>query len=265
MINTVGDYSASILSKHKLQINYELTIPKSSSSVSIENRFGDVHLGDIDGRVNLTIAHGDFRVNHLVDYSKINLNYGKVKIKEAEDANVSLKGAELEIEYANKLNLSSSSSDISIGDALILDLESTNDKIKIDHVRDISGSANFTEISIYYLGEFCRLNQSYGNTTIEHIPASFKTVKLTGKSTDFKLYFSYAANFNSRIFAREDKLIIKDFAGKRESRFVDDKSKFVKITGDFGSKESESKLNIDAQNGEVFIDFDETSEATYNK
>ena len=259
LVNAVGDYSASLLSKQKLQVNYELTIPESVSSVSIENKFGDVHMDDVNGRVDLTVAHGDLRTNNLEDFSRINVNYGKVRIKTVNEAEVLLKGAELEVEFAGKLNLNTSSSDITIDEALVIDLESTNDKIQINSVRDLSGSANFTEISISHLAEMCRINQSYGSLTVRHLPGSFRAVSLHGKSTDYTISISDGANFDSKIYAREDKLTIRDFPGKREKIYMDDKSKFVQISGPFGLIESESTLHIDAQNGEVFIEFEDTS------
>lgn len=265
LVNAVGDYSASLLSKHKLQVNYELTIPESSASITIDNRFGDVHLGELDGRVNLTIAHGNLRVNKLSDYSRLNLNYGKAKIKEIDEANITLKGAELDVEFVGKMDLNSNSSTIVMGKVLVLDLESTNDKIEISEVRDISGEASFTEMSIDHLTEICRLNQSYGGMTIKHIPLEFKSIRLNGKSTDYNLKFSDQSNFETKIYARDDKLIIGEFPGKREKRYMDEKSKFVQVTGDFGSASNESKLNIDAQNGEVSIDFIKILPETYNK
>jgi len=265
LINAVGDYSASLLSKHKLQVNYELTIPESTASITIDNRFGDVHLSDIDGRVNLTIAHGNLRANELKDYARLTMNYGKSKIKNINEVNMSLKGAELELEYVGKLNLNSSSSTIVIGKVMVIDLESTNDKIEINEVSDISGSANFTEMSISYLTDRCRLNQSYGEMIIKNIHESFISIRLNGKSTDYTLSFSKRSSFKIRIYARDDKLTIADFPGHREKRYMDDKSKFVRVTGTFGSSSDERKLNIDAQNGEVSIDFIEVLPETYNK
>ena len=265
LVNAVGDYSASLLSKHKLQINYELVVPESVSSVTVDNRFGDVHLGDIKGRAKLTIAHGDLKVDRLADYSRINLNYGKIRAKEVGEANFTLKGAELEVDFAGKLNIVSSSSTLMIENALVLDLESTNDKIFFEHVRDLSGAANFTEMTVSNLSEVVRLNQSYGEMTIKSIPESFRSVRLQGKSTDYVLNFSNRSSFDSRIYARSDKLKIADFPGEREKRYMDDKSKFVQITGSFGYKNTEQRLNLDAQNGDVTIDFIEMSQETKRK
>ena len=265
LLNAVGDYSASLLSKHKLQVNYELNIPETTASITIDNRFGDIHLGDVEGRLNITLAHGNLRANKIEDYSRLSVNYGKAKIKEVNEVNMSLKGAELELDYSGKLNLQSSSSAVFIGKVMVLDIESTNDKIEINEVSDISGSANFSELTISHLNEICKLNQSYGELTIKNVPGNFKSIRLNGKSTDYDLKFSRNSSFETRIYARGDKLMITEYPGQREKRYMDEKSKFVQITGFFGSDQDERKLNIDAQNGEVIIDFIDVLPETYNK
>lgn len=265
LLNTVGDYSASLLSKHKLQVNYELTIPESTTSITITNRFGDIHMGDVRGRLNIKLAHGNFRANKIEDYSKVTVNYGKAKIKVFNEISMFLKGAELELEKAGNLKLLSSSSSVYIEYVSILDIESTNDKIVINELNEISGDANFSEISISHLYESCRLNQSYGELTIKHVHDGFQSLRLKGKFTDCNLTFPMNSNFETSIYARDDKLQIADFPGKREKRFMDDKSKFIRLTGAFGSGKDGRKLNIEAQNGEVRIDFKDTLPEIYNK
>ena len=265
LINAVGDYSASLLSNHKLQVNYELTIPETTTSVSIENRFGDIYLGIVPGRLNIGLAHGNLQADALKDYSRLNVNYGKIKINEIGEASISLKGAELELENIAKLKLNSSSSSIIAKHVFVADIESTNDKIDINEVREISGSANFTELSIGNLVEICRLSQSYGGIRIKNINENFQSIRLDGKNTDYELNFSKRSKFEARIYARDDKLNITEFPGVREKRYLDDKSKFVQVTGAFGDNPKESKLDIDAQNGEVTIDFIQAPPETYNK
>jgi len=120
-------------------------------------------------------------------------------------------------------------------------------------------------MSIDYLEESCRLNQSYGELTIKNIYDSFQSIRLRGKSTDYTLNFPRNSSFETRIYARGDKLTITEFPGQREKRYMDDKSKFVQVTGFFGKATDERKLNIDAQNGEVKIDFIDVLPETYNK
>lgn len=265
LVNAVGDYSSSILSKQRLQVNYELNVPETITSISVDNRFGDVHIADIDGRINIKLSHGNLRVNNLNDYAKISVNYGTAKIKSLMEGNINLKGTELELEYATKLRLTSSSSTIALERVLDFDVESTNDKIEIDQVEDISGGLNFTELTISMLTERCRLDQSYGSMKIRQVYEGFTLIRVNGKSTDYNLTFVDACSFTARIYARADKLSIADFPGQREKRYMDDKSKFVQVSGEFGNQPEEKKINIDAQNGEVSIDFTDVLSENYNK
>jgi hypothetical protein len=265
LINAVGDYSASLLSNHKLQVNYELTIPESAASVTIVNRFGDVRVADMDARLNLTVAHGNIKVNQIQNYSRINLNYGIAKIKVANESSINLKGAELELQHVQKLNLKSSSSKARIGTMNSADIQSTNDQISIEEVRDISGDADFTDMKIGLLTESCRLNQNYGGLEIKVIYADFKSVRLNGKSTDYTLYFTKDAHFELNIYARDDKLNLTDFPGQIEKRYMDERTKFVSVKGDTGNGGGERRLNIDAQNGEVNIGFKSVASEAYNK
>jgi hypothetical protein len=265
LINTVGDYSASLLSKHKLQVNYELQIPESTASIIIVNRFGDVHIADLEARLDLTVAHGDIKVNQIRNYAQLNLNYGIAKIKLANEASINLKGAELELDQVQKLDLKSSSSKIRIGTVNNLDIESTNDRIDIEEVRDISGKTDFTEIGIGHLAESCRLNQNYGGVEIKGINTNFSSIRLNGKSTDYQLFFMKNTSFDLSIYARDDKLSLDEFPGQIEKRYMDEKTKFVEVKGHSGKNSEDRKLNIDAQNGAVNIGFNQELPETYNK
>ena len=265
LVNAVSDYSASLLSKHKLQVNYELIIPENTTSITVDNRFGDVHLTDVKGRLTVKVAHGNFRGNKLKDYARLNISYGKAKIAEINQANVILKGAEMDVGNAGKIDLKSSSSTIIIDRINELDLESTNDKIEIEEIFDLNGKANFTDLQILRMNEICRLNQSYGEMSIKKVPDSFNSIRLNGKSTDYQLTVSHQSGCEIRIFARDDKLNISGYSGKLEKKYTDDKSKFVQVTGDIGKNIFDRKLHIDAQNGEVSIDFIDVQPATYNK
>ena len=265
MLNSVNDYSASLLSKHKLQVNYEITIPQTTASVSIINRFGDVHIADINARLDLTVAHGNLRLNDVKQFSRINMNYGNARINRINEASLDLKGAELDLGAAEKLTLTSSTSTAQIGTIDIADFTSTNDKITIESVREISGTVNFTSLQIFYLGEACRLNQSYGDVTIKNIQSTFNDIRLNGKSTDYYLNFQKSTAFDLRINTRDDKLQLPDFPGKIQKRYLDEKSKFIEVTGYVGKENASRKVNIDAQSGTVKLAFTDPAKESYNK
>ncbi|MDZ7607260.1 MAG: hypothetical protein U5K79_17135 [Cyclobacteriaceae bacterium] len=265
MLNSVNDYSASLLSKHKLQVNYEITVPENTASISIVNRFGDVHIADMNARLDLTVSHGNLRLNDVGQFSRINVSYGKARIHSIDEASVDLKGAELDLDKAGKLTLTSSTSTALIGSVDFAELTSTNDKITIESVREISGTVNFTSMQIYFLEEAIRLNQSYGDVTIKNIQPTFRDIRLNGKSTDYQINFQKSTAFDLRINTRDDKLQLPDFPGKVQKRYLDEKSKFIEVSGYVGAANSGRNVSIDAQSGLVKLVFIDPTKESYNK
>jgi len=265
MLNSVNDYSASLLSKLKLQVNYEITVPENTASISVINRFGDVHIADLNARLDLTVSHGNLRLNDVGQFSRIDLSYGKARIHSINDASINLKGAELDLDNAEKLTLTSSTSTAQIRAIDYADLNSTNDKITIESVREISGTVNFTSLQIYFLEETCRLNQSYGDVTIKNIQPTFRDIRLNGKSTDYLITFQKHTDFDVRINTRDDKLQLPDFPGKVQKRYLDEKSKFIEVSGYVGSANSGRNVSIDAQSGMVKLVFIDPTKESYNK
>jgi hypothetical protein len=254
-----------VLSNHKLQVNYEITIPENTASVTVINRFGDVNISDVSARIDVTVAHGNLRLNDVDQFSRINMNYGKAKISRIREASIDLKSAELDLGAAEKLNLTSSSSTVQIGSVAFADLQSTNDKITIESAGTISGDVNFTTLNLYFLEEDIRLDQSYGEVAIKGVDAAFNDIRLTGKSTDYTLFFPKNSTFDLRVFTRDDKLVLPDFPGKIKKRYTDEKSKFVEATGYIGKENSGRKVNIDAQGGLVKLVFVDPAKENYNK
>ncbi len=265
MMNSLNDYSASLLSNHKLQVNYEISIPENTASVNVINRFGDVNVGDVNARIDVTVAHGNLRLNDVDQFSRINMNYGKAKINRIREASIDLKSAELDLGAAEKLTLTSSSSTVQIGSVAYADLQSTNDKITIESASNISGNVNFTTLNLYFLQEDIRLDQSYGEVTIKGIHPAFNDIRFTGKSTDYSLYFPKSSAFDVKIYTRDDKLVLPEFPGKIQKRYTDEKSKFVEATGFVGKENSGRKVSIDAQGGLVKLVFVDPAKETYNK
>lgn len=265
MLNSVNDYSASLLSKHKLQVNYEITVPENTGSISVINRFGDVHIADLNARLDLSVAHGNLRLNDVGQFSRIDMSYGNARIHSVNESTIDLKGAELDLDAAEKLTLTSSTSTIQIRAVDFADLNSTNDKITIESVREMSGMVNFTTLQIYYLAETCRLNQSYGEVTIKNTAPDFRDIRLYGKSTDYLITFQKHTSFDIRINTRDDKLQLPDFPGKVQKRYLDDKSKFIEVTGYVGTANNGRNVSIDAQSGMVKLVFIDPAKENYNK
>ncbi|MEL6562006.1 MAG: hypothetical protein AAFQ94_27715, partial [Bacteroidota bacterium] len=97
VLSNIEGYSKSLLNKNKVTIDYTVYLPVTSS-LNLENKFGDVFIGNFDGNIDLDLSHGDLKARSLKGDSKILLSFGKGRIKYMKEGFLKLKGGEIEID-----------------------------------------------------------------------------------------------------------------------------------------------------------------------
>jgi len=253
--SAIGDYSKSLLNKNEMDIDFEVNVPYNSS-LDIENKFGDVVINDVKGKITVDQSHGNFKSGNLIGFSRITVNYGNIDINSVALGNISIRGGDLELRKGEKIDVSSNSSRLFLKQIDHIKLNSSSDKIRITDVKSIIGNSSFSNVDIYHLTDMCNLIQSYGELIIHAIEPGFSVIKLNGKSTDYNLSFRKGSSFSANIKAREDKLTMIDYPKNVQKGYVDDKQKIVHLQGYYGSHEDpQSIFELDTSNGEVIIDF----------
>ena len=94
--NNLGDLSKSLLSKNKLEINYEIHVP-TSVTLSITNKFGDIYIGERSTKTEINLSHGNLRSNNFNASSKISVSYGDARIKYMKSGDLNLKSTDADI------------------------------------------------------------------------------------------------------------------------------------------------------------------------
>lgn len=252
LLNNIGDYSKTLLSKNRLDVDYELYVPENAS-VKVENKFGDVFLSDLTNTCDIKVSNGNLKAQKLEGNAIISVSFGNAYIKSIANANIELKVADIEIDEAHELIINSSSSEILIHQAKKARINSRNDKLKITEISHFSGKSSFSKIEVSKLLELTDLDMSYGFLSVSEINNNFSKIQLTGKSTDFNLSFDQTSYFNARLLAKEDKLVIPKKIADVE---IDSKDEFVSVNGTIGNKNSRpGSVNIDAQKGDLKVFF----------
>ncbi len=266
LFNSIGDYSKTILSKSKLMVNYDVSIPVNAGSIKLDNKFGDVFLNEFAGRSFITLSHGNLKANELSGFSELNLNYGDAHIKSLADTKMDLKGMDIEVDEINNGDVNCGSSEITVGSIDNLTLSSTNDKIQIDEIAQLTGNANFSEIRIHKLLNSCKISQNYGELEIAYIEPNFDNITFYGKSTDYNIHIGKPSNFSVDLTAKEENLRATGLIKNLQKQYIDEKNKFVRYTGKIGSTTNVQRLLfMDAMNGEVDINLVNQSIETMNK
>ena len=65
-----------VMGNNKLKVDDQVWIPKDVM-LSIENKYGDLYMANVDGRVDLNISHGDIKANDLSKTLNLKHSFGK--------------------------------------------------------------------------------------------------------------------------------------------------------------------------------------------
>lgn len=252
--NSVSDYSKTLLSKTKLEVDYMLYVP-SSINLEVENKFGDLYLSEIKGKCDISITHGNLRANVIHGSSTVEVGYGDVKIKELKTGVLTLKTTDADVQVLGDVTLKSASSHIRIKKADQLNLDSRSDKsLRLEEVNRITGKSLFSKLEIEQVNKTIDLNMNYGELSAEHVAFSFSKIDLEGKYTDVYLKFAPDTYLRADITAKEDQLSLPIEGVSLQRNYEDEKKKYVNVKGTMGQKNNyPGYLFINSLGGEVSI------------
>jgi hypothetical protein len=254
LINSIGDYSGTLISKSKIQIHYEITVPANLGSIKVENRFGDVSLMSFAGRADINLAHGNLRAEKLSGYSRLDLSYGRMYLEYFENGTMILRDINGDVRGSNRIDLKSNGSQLRFGEVPELSLASTNDQISIDHAGHLSGHSDFSRLKVERLSGKSSLNTVYGEVEFRSLDPAVENLILNGKSTDFSVYLIGNHPIDAELTAREDQLYLDEPLRSFSSNYLDEKLKIVQIKGmTAGESASKTRLRVDARGGAVRV------------
>ena len=259
VLSNIEGYSKSLLNKNKVTIDYTIYLP-GTASLNLENKFGDVFIGNFDGKIDLDLSHGDLKARNLKGDSKVFLSFGKGRIRNMKDGFLKLKGGEIEIDEGVKINVESSSSELAFGNIKSLYINSRNDKIRTGSLNVLKGTGDFTDIFAENVESDLDLNLEYGEFYAERIGEDFNTITLNSKSTDINLVLSPKSYFNANISGNEDRMIIPNSMLSLGKKDKSDSGYDFTLTGTVGyTRDKVGKVNIKAINADLIISIKEAA------
>jgi len=246
-----------VVGNNKLQINYEVWLPQQVL-LSVENKFGDVYLSSLGSRVNLDVSHGDIKAENFSSTLSLKHSYGKAYFGNVSEVIANLRGSEIYFEEAKMLNVESGSSEIRVDKIIKAQFNSRNDKIHLLDAREVLCEGFFTNLTLDKLKGSTRLDFSYGDIYLSQINKNFKSIDITGKSTDINLVLNQASYIKTLIKGQEDRMILPNsMLLLQKQQFEDER---ISLSGDVGNTNTDhSQLIIDAEGGKLIVSIKETS------
>ncbi|MDH5399665.1 MAG: hypothetical protein OEX02_16055 [Cyclobacteriaceae bacterium] len=254
--NTLSDDSRAMMSKGKIEVNYTVFMP-STLSLTLENKFGDVFLMELNGKAQISVLHGNLRTNNINSNSIIDAGFGDVRIKYLKSGRITLRAAEGDIQQVGIVELRSTGSDIDVRKAERIRMDSRSDRsIKIHQIEHLSGKGMFSKLTIEELGNTIDLTMDYGELMVRNVPFNFSEINITSRFSDIYLALNPLSYLNVEIEAREDKLMIPMAFDRLERYYIDEKRKEVRLTGNVGAPNNFSaNLTVRSKNADVTIHF----------
>lgn len=257
LLSDLEDVSKSLVGNSKLSINYEVWMPENLS-LTINNKYGDVFIGRTTSDARITLAHGDLRADQLFGTLYLDHSFGKHRINQLSEANLTLKGVTSDISEASILTFESSSSQIFIGKTQEIRLDNRNDKILVDEANTVSGKGSFTDLTVKKLSQKARLDFSYGEVYLDQILKNFESIRVSGKSTDINLIINQGSYIKSYLEGEQSQMILPNSMFAMKNSPVENTDR-VALSGMVGNTQTEvSDLYIVADQGSLIISIEET-------
>ena len=235
-----------------MQVDYTVWIP-DSNRLKIENKYGDVYIGDYKGEVSIDLSNGNLKANNFEKNFELVLNFGDATINAINNGRLDCNFSELYLKKAASLRINSRSTEFDIQEINDLNADSRRDQYKIQQIDLLDVKSSFSTFRVNELSDRVNIRAEYGDLEVDHISDDFSNIFVQTKSTDISLYFSSETNFNFEISHSKAELSLSDKVTTKSEEVSEDE-KTTTIKGSYGKEtKGAEKLNITAESGSIDI------------
>jgi len=229
--------------KH-VEINYRVHAPVYMNMI-LENKFGDIFLDDLDGKVNVVLSNGAIQTGHLKGKSQLKLNFANGMIKALETSDLELTYSDISMGSATRLDLESKSSTLR-GDSInVLNINSRRDKLYFKQVEYFTGNSSFSEVWVYDFIRETDVYMRYGKLNLERVDPRFSKIYVESDYTDIRMNLDSRCRFSYDIL-HHDRALVRLPEGADGATASNQGEEHLNTTGIFGSSEPEAKITINA-------------------
>lgn len=236
-----------------IQVDYTVWMP-NTNDLKIENKFGDIYLGDYYGKIDINLSNGNLKAHDFKGETSLVMSFADANINSIREAQLDCNFSEMYIKNADSLTVISKSSDFEFNSINSLETESRRDKFRIKKVNQLRNKSSFSIFRIDEFNDQLTFRSEYGSLELEHAAPDFSKIRIESKSTDLNLYFNEDAHFNFEFTLSDLEFDFCDELHTESEEVIDEKALKTKSSGYFGKKDNNTeKLTINAVSGELNI------------
>ncbi|MGQ1948279.1 hypothetical protein ACT3CD_14380 [Geofilum sp. OHC36d9] len=230
------------------RIDYLLTVP-AKTNISITNKYGDIILPSLKGRIMVNLSNGNFQAQTLSGWTDLTLAFGSAIVDHLNNGIIKTNFTDLSLAGTHNLLIESRSSDISIEEAGTLEVNSRRDQLQIGKASTIKGTTYFSHFSCRQLSDECHLNLTYGELSSMGIDASAKECVIIANTCSLNLQMNQPTAYTMLLKQTKGERNLPITLQETDSKpTIQDVQKFY-----FKAKTGGPELKINIQNGNLKI------------
>lgn len=235
-----------------IQIDYLVWMP-NTNNLKVENKFGDIFIGDFLGEVRIDLSNGNLKASDFTKPLDLTLNFADATINSIKQGRMECNFSQLYVKNLGAIRIISKSTEFDIREAENLNLNSRRDRFRIGQADIIDAEGSFSTFRISELTDRINIRTEYGDLEIENTVPDFSGIIVQSKNTDVSLYFEEDARFNYDFTLSKTELSLGSNM-KAEEHEVSEDEKTVREKGYFGAQTNAApKLNITAESGSITV------------
>ncbi|RYD58023.1 MAG: hypothetical protein EOP56_07045 [Sphingobacteriales bacterium] len=190
----------SISSKNEFRIDYVINMPRRHNAEFI-NRFGDIDLADVDGKVKIDLDYGGLKAGNIRGTDNdIRIGFGSASIAFIESGYIKSAYSKLTINKAGSLKISNEFEKTTIGTIRDLDIKQRYGNLNIGSVNQLKGSAEFDNLTVDKLLKSVQMDLKYcGNARFEYIGADVDKIDINSSFSNMHYHFDNAASLSANM------------------------------------------------------------------
>ena len=167
------------LTSMNFKIEYTVYMPRKNG-LKITNKYGNVYLGDFDGKLDLNMSYGALKTQNLAGPLKdIKVSFGSVDVASVDLGDFTTSYSGVNIEQAGKLNVINKFGKFAINHVNDLDIRQSYGELEIGTAGKVEGDVNFAGVTIDRLTKSMNMRLKYcTKTTLGSVGAGVEKVEM---------------------------------------------------------------------------------------
>ena len=170
----------------KYHMDYVITVPKDASLL-VNQKFGDLSLGEFQGPISLDLSHGKIDISELKGTADLTFNYINGSIKKLNKVYLEAHRSNLHFVSANHINIRSAYSEFQIDEADSLISSHKHNDFDISTVAYLKMDEEYSAVKVANLTQKGDLSLNYGDFAVEKLSPKLSNLNLFGELTDFTI------------------------------------------------------------------------------